>query len=163
MRAALLLAALAAGGPAELIERGGLELRLPVGWGESAPPRTVHGAVTVTLGPREGAGFELLLSVLPARPGGVDTRALVEQQGRRLLSSSVERSLAVQELRGAHGAGHYFALRDRAPGPGEFEYILQGLAVYGRREVSFTLLTRTADGPERPALLELLRGARPRD
>lgn len=155
--AALALVAAAATGT---IERGGLELRVPAGWHETAPVREARAGVTVSLGPRDGGGSKLLLTLLPQRQA-VDTRALVEAQGRKLLPTVVERSLAVEELRGECGYGHYYALTDRAPVPGEFAHMLQGVIALEARVVSFTLLARSVDPGERAAVLELLRSVCP--
>lgn len=166
-RAAVLLAAWAAcagadAAPPAVIARGGLEWRLPPGWREVAQPREASGAVTVRLGPVEGGPrFELLLTVLPGGGGRVDTRALATAQGRKVLAASVEKELVVRELISDGGGGHYFALTDRAPGPGEFRHMLQGVAAWGARRLTFTLLSDEGEGALREAALELLRGTRP--
>lgn len=158
---ALALAAVSAATEPATLERGGLGLRVPDGWHESAPARTAGPAVTVRLGPRGGTGFELLLTVMPQRQAQTDTRAQAEAQGRKLLPQVVETSVSVRELRGEHAVGHYFELSDRAPAPGEFAHMLQGVAAYGTLQVTFTLLTHDAAGPERAAAVELVRTARP--
>jgi hypothetical protein len=162
----LLLAAWAAGAgadpaPPAVLARGGLEWRLPPGWREVEAPREASGAVTVRLGPVEGGPrFELLLTVLPAGRRRIDTRALATAQGRRVLQVAVEKELLLRELRSDGGGGHYFALTDRAPGPGEFRHMLQGVAAWGARQVTFTLLSDEGESALREAALELLRGTR---
>jgi hypothetical protein len=101
--------------------------------------------MTVTLGPRDGAGFRLLLTVVHERTASLDTRALVSEQGRKLLPTALETSLKVEQLRGDAGVGHYHALTDRKPRPGEFEHLVQGVMTYGELRVSFTLLTHRAN------------------
>jgi len=144
-----------------LLERGGLALRLPAGWHETAPPKSERGALTVTLGPEHGEGYQLLLSVVTARTASIDTRVLVERAGRQALKDARETTLAVRELRGDRVSGHYFELTDREPGAGEYEGLVQGIVTYGPLQVSFTLLLHPADAATREAALDLLRRARP--
>jgi hypothetical protein len=145
---------------ATTIARGGLEWCLPPGWREIAPPASQAGGTTIRIGADDGPRFELLLTVLPAQGRPIDTRQVAEAQGRKALAVAVETELTLHELKGEAGGGHYFALTDRAPGPGEFRHMLQGVAAWGDRRLTFTLLSDEGEGALRQAALTLLRGTR---
>jgi hypothetical protein len=150
---------------------GTLELAIPKDWsaetaseGEDAPP-------TIRL---EGIrpAFLALLTLFsnPGEPGehaGADTAQLFAELARRkALAGSVEREIALEELVGEGAHGYWFAATDRElvgkePGPEEWRHVIQGAAAVGRVVVAFTLLDN-ADGPQRQALLDVIRRARHR-
>ena len=139
---------------------------MPGEWQEHLS-QSVGGALTLEFKPAVGPeDLRFLLTVLPRRktpgatPTPLDTRGLVTEQGGRLLRSSVEAVLSVKPLRGEETAGHYYSLTDRAPKPGEYKYLTQGVVVLGDVSFSFTVLTSTAGHPAREAALEALRRAR---
>ena len=49
--------------------------------------------------------------------------------------------LSVNELTGTSGVGYYFSATDRAPAPGEYRYMTQGMISVGALAVTFTILT----------------------
>jgi hypothetical protein len=49
-------------------------------------------------------------------------------------------------MRGESGMGYYFSATDRAPKPGEFKYLTQGILHIGELVASFTILSN--DGGE---------------
>lgn len=160
---------------------GAVALALPAGW-EARPVDGGEGdgegdgdgdeedvPVGVELGP-PGAGFVVLLvhvgGVDGEGPRGADAaRLLAELARRKAVESAVEEELPLHELPGPGGPrAYWFAATDReltgrAPGEGEYRHVLQGVAAVGPVLLGFTLLDN-GPGPQREALLELVRTAR---
>jgi hypothetical protein len=100
----------------------------------------------------------------PGAAGADTAQALVELARRKALQSSVEHEIALQELRGDEVHGYWFGATDkelagRQLAKGEWRHILQGAAAVGPLIVAFTLLDN-APGPQRDAVLAIVRGAR---
>ncbi|WP_242340813.1 MULTISPECIES: hypothetical protein [unclassified Anaeromyxobacter] len=169
----------------EVSGHGELEIALPPGWKASSAEGEEPIALTVRLEPRDakaGGGFMVLLTPFwnppptaeeaPASPEafGADAQGdtaqlLAELARRKALATSVEQEIALHELRGERGVhGYWFAATDKAfaarePGEGEWRHLLQGAAAVGDMILAFTLLDN-APGPQREAVLEVVRGAR---
>ena len=58
----------------------------------------------------------------------------------------MEGALPIQEFKGTEGRGFYFSATDRAPVPGEYKYLTQGIIRVGEIALAFTVLTN--DGQE---------------
>jgi hypothetical protein len=74
-------------------------------------------------------------------------------------SQSVERVLPIQEIKGVDGRGFYFAATDRAPKPGEYKYLTQGMIRVGEIALAFTILTNDGEESVVQAALKILRTA----
>ncbi|GEM_PF-882181 len=150
--------------PLTLGEHGVLTLELPDGW-HLERHGDGQGPPSFLLTPATGERFEVLLTAL--WPGGAgrlpDEAALRREVGDAAESArqqSIERTLPLEALTGPDVHGVYFRATDRAPKPGEYRYLAQGLARVGGIVLAFTVLSN--DGArEAPRLaLEMLRGAR---
>lgn len=149
---------------------GALELRVPSGWIATEQEGVPPAPRTVRLEP-EGGGFVALLTPFwnPGEPedeaARVDAAQLLAELARRnALGGAVEREVPLEELVGDGVHGFWFAATDRElvgqePGEGEFRHVLQGAAAVGPLVLAFTLLDN-APGPQREAILEVVRGAR---
>jgi hypothetical protein len=150
--------------------RGTLEMAVPTSWKDAIRQPSAEVPPTISFSPREGNAFRALITPLwqaipqPGFSSAENIRAFLEQQGRKALASAVETRLILEELRAQSGVGYYYSLTDRAPKPGEFTYLTQGALGVGDLLISFTLLHREKEPPERQAVLEMLRSAvhRPR-
>jgi hypothetical protein len=169
----------------ELPDGGALELGVPTGWkvtfgeagesdsgGPAAPTVRLEGGqeeflalVTPFQDSASGEEEEAAPPREPGGPPGADTaQALVELARRKALQTSVEREIALQELRGDGVHGFWFAATDRAlagktPEKGEWRHLMQGAAAVGELIVAFTMLDN-GPGPQREAVLAMMRGAR---
>ncbi|WP_242345004.1 hypothetical protein [Anaeromyxobacter terrae] len=169
----------------EVPGHGELEIAVPAGWRASSAEGEEPMPLTVRLEPRDakaGGGFMVLLTPFwnPASPSGEapassdatggdaqgDTAQLLAELARRkALATSVEQEIALHELRGERGVhGYWFAATDKAlaarkPAEGEWRHLLQGAAAVGDMILAFTLLDN-ASGPQREAVLDVVRGAR---
>lgn len=156
---------------------GALELDVPRGWRTTIGDAESPAAMTIRLD-AAGGGFLVLLTPFWNRPApsaepgpkGPEAAAetaqiLAELARRKALASSVEREIALEELRGEGGVhGYWFQATDRAlegkePGEDEWRHVLQGAAAVGELIVAFTLLDN-APGQQRDAVLDLVRRAR---
>jgi len=149
---------------------GAIELAVPAGWTAEPGPEGAPGPPTIRLG-QHGASFVALLTPFwsPGEPGdeaarGDAAQLFAELARRNALEGSAEQELPLQELAGEGVHGFWFAATDRTlqgkePGPEEWRHVIQGAAAVGPLVLAFTLLDN-AEGPQRGALLELVRGAR---
>jgi hypothetical protein len=165
---AVLTCAGAAGGAAqvfELPERGTLLVNIPDGWATQMqqPPRQLPPSIFVK--PHDETGSGLLLTVVwpiaPATqlPDDDTMRSQVTASAEKLAPQSVEGTLKVLELKGSSGRGYYFVATDRAPKPGEFKYLAQGLVRVGDIALAFTILSNDGQDALVTAALETVRTA----
>ncbi len=148
---------------------GALEIALPGGWTADARADDPSAPTTIRL-EQPGAAFVALLTPFwdPGEPGDrehEDTARLFAELARRnALGGSLEQEIPLEELVGEGVRGFWFGATDRdlagkEPAPEEWRHVLQGAAAVGPLVVAFTLLDN-APGPQRAALLEVVRGAR---
>ena len=168
---AVLLSALFAGAVAfgatdrsiPLPDHGTLVLAAPDAWkmDVAQPPDRSPPTIRFTQG--SGAAFEVLITPIWS-PLGVtdapDLRRVVTNAAKNAEAQSVERSIAVKDLSGTSGQGYYFSATDRAPKPGEFKYMTQGMIRTGAVALTFTFLTNDGQSDVVTAALETLRTAR---
>ena len=64
------------------------------------------------------------------------------------------------EFSGRSGPGYCFSATDRAPQPGEYKYLTQGIVRVGELSVTFTILTNDGQEAVVKQALEALKGAR---
>ncbi len=154
----------------EVPGHGGLEISLPPGWTATpeagAPPAPMRIRLTAP-----GGAFVAIIAPFwnPGEPEEPTARAdnarlLAEIARRAALAGSAEREIPLEELAGEGVRGFWFAASDRdlmgrAAGPGEWRFLLQGVAAVGPLVVVFDLLD-DAPGPQREQLLAVVRGAR---
>lgn len=108
----------------------------------SAVERDESGFSTIEFEESKGA-YTLFLTLYPAHPSTQleDTREDLEKKGKALLSQAKEKELKLQTLQddGAPVA-YYYALADKNPKKGEYEYLLQGFVRYAHFIGYFTFL-----------------------
>ncbi|HEY7676568.1 MAG TPA: hypothetical protein VIG69_05830, partial [Candidatus Methylomirabilis sp.] len=69
-------------------------------------------------------------------------------------------TIEVRELQGVAARGYYFSATDRAPKPGEYKFMTQGMLRVGSLLVTFTILTNDGQGNIVADALAMLRSAR---
>lgn len=136
----------------ELPDHGSIQLNVPTSWKDEIrqPPNRLPP--TITFKQKAGAPFQVLIT--PIWPAKKDM-PLTEEEGIRQLvlqaaelaqSQSVEETIELKKLDGSSGPGYYFSVTDRAPRPGEYKYMTQGIVRVSNLVVTFTILTN--DGQE---------------
>ena len=142
---------------------GTLLLNVPEGWASSL--EQPKGGLPPTIGLREqsGASFVVRMTAIwsmapnSAVPADATISSMVKSAAKDAESQSVERSLVVQSLVGGSGRGYYFRATDRAPKPGEWKYLTQGIIRTGGIALAFTILTNDGQAAIEKAALELIR------
>ncbi len=150
-----------------LQKHGTFELKVPAAWKESVaqPPNGLPP--TITFSPKSGAPFQVMVTpIWPARPdvkvpAPDELKASVKRAADGAAPQAVETTIEVKELKGLANTGYYFAATDRAPKPGEFKILNQGMIGVGDLRVAFTILTNDGqDAIVKDALSMLSAAAR---
>jgi hypothetical protein len=127
-------------------KHGEVQLSVPDGWVSkfNQPPGEVPP--TISLRPKSGQPFEVMIT--PYWRRGDDStvyesalREQTEAAAAEAQSQAVEKKLTLKEISGTDGHGYYFTATDRAPKPGEYKYMSQGMLKLGSIGLAFTVLT----------------------
>jgi hypothetical protein len=86
-------------------------------------------------------------------------RAIVTSAARNALAKSVEMTIPVHDLTGPSVHGFYIFATDRAPAPGEWKYLTQGMINIDGAPFAFTILTNDGQEAVAKAALEMIRSA----
>ena len=146
-------------------DHGSLHLTIPKAWRVSSQSTKQPPGVVLQVRPESGDAFNIqvttvwLNEVALTRTTQESIRRQVDQNGRQLLPQAVEKSLSVQELRGAQALGYYYTLTDRAPAPGEFRFMTQGTVLVGQTLTTFTILFHSPNAPDVGQCLKILETA----
>ena len=137
---------------------GRLTLRLPSGYRARSRPIPTPPSVYVEIGPSSGDDFNLQVTAVwldstQLARARTSLKAGVQDASRGPAAQSVEKDVTIQDIPGVQGAGYFYSLTDKAPGPGEYKYMSQGTLVTGEVMVTFTLLQHRDDAGQRSAVL----------
>jgi hypothetical protein len=142
-----------------------LQLAVPAGWKDEVREGDRGYPPTIILTPREGAAFQVLVTPIwrPRPeiqiPTAEQIRDSVQRVADQMKTQSLEKELLVVELKGAAGPGYYFSATDKAPAPGEFKYLTQGMLLVGELAVTFSILTNDGQEKVRDEALAMLKSA----
>lgn len=163
--ATALLAPVASATQAELGNVAGhhISAEPPAGWrvlvGESASP----ASLTVKMLHGSAPDAVLDITVMAPPPGHVtdaDRSGMifdaVTQSANQSSAESVEGHLDVQPFSSGEVRGAYFSATDKAPQPGGYKYLTQGVATVGELFVTFTALSNGDPSGYRATLLRVL-------
>jgi hypothetical protein len=139
----------------QLPERGFFQMDVPAGWRDQVrqPPQSLPPTIAFRGG--QAQRFEIFVTpIWPARPDVAPStkdsiRRQVERAAEGVKSQALETNIRVLEFAGAAGPGYYFSATDRAPKPGEYKFMTQGIVKVSELVVTFTILTN--DGQEEVA------------
>jgi hypothetical protein len=131
----------------KLPEGGHFGITVPSDWKDLVEQSSNRLPSTIIFGAGSGRPFQLLIT--PIRQMAKDSgpqlksrlRSTVEQAAEHAKSQSVEREIPIKEFQGRAGTGYYFSATDRAPKPGEYKFLTQGILLLGELNVTFTILT----------------------
>lgn len=142
-----------------LPERPALVIPLPVGWRGQVRRAAPELPPTIVLSSITEKNFQIMVTPLwsmraDAKPLTPDfLRAMVAAAAEKAKPQAVESELPVRELSGQGLFGAYFSATDRAPKPGEYLNLTQGMVTIGELQVGFTILSNgDAAAVNRPAL-----------
>jgi hypothetical protein len=139
-----------------LSEAGELQLQVPEGWRQTQRPDDSRGVRTFEFHPAGGQDFLVLVSAGRAGERG-NPRLWVERAKREAEGQSVEGKLAVQSLCAGEDSGFFFSATDRAPKPGEYRLMTQGVVRHDAYAVTFTVLSNGDQGQPKQNALRMLR------
>ena len=146
-----------------LPSHGALELSFPSSWHSQLRQPAGSLPPTITLTPTAGAPFQVLITPVRAisprdpLPNDAAIHDEVVAAAKSAAPESVEGTLPLQDLRGPRNRGYYFFATDRAPKPGEFKYMTQGIVQLGGINLAFTVLTNDGQDAIVKAALDVLR------
>jgi len=146
-------------------DHGSIQLQVPQSWKEELLQPTRGLPPTTVFSPKTGTSFQILLTPMFSVREGMalstpsEVKMNVERAAEQLKGQAVEKSILVKELKGPSAIGYYFSATDRAPKPGEYKYITQGMLRVGELALTFTVLSN--DGAENivSESLLMLKGA----
>jgi hypothetical protein len=142
---------------------GTLLLNVPEGWKASAKQPPGGLPPTIGLAPQSGAPFVVLITAVwgtspsDGVPDDAKIRSTVTVAAKSAEGQSVEGVLSLKDLAGSSGRGYYFRATDRAPAPGEWKYLSQGMIRTGAIALTFTILTNDGQAAAEKAALEMIR------
>jgi hypothetical protein len=142
-----------------------LWLTIPAAWNQKFDSPEKNTPPGVWLTPRQGPSFNVLITPLSGTAAGGamsdenKLRAIVTSAARNALSQSVEMTIPVQNLTGPHVHGFYIFATDRAPKPGEWKYLTQGMINIDGAPFAFTILTNDGQEAVAKAAMDLIRDA----
>ncbi len=148
-----------------LPDHGHFVVRVPREWKDQLrqPPNRLPP--TIGFSASSGQPFQVLVTTIwpaakdraPLTPEQL--RAAVERAAQRAKAQAVESELPVVEFKGRSGPGFYFSATDRAPKPGEYLFMTQGMLRVGELSVTFTILTNPGQDAIVRQALDALKGA----
>jgi hypothetical protein len=146
---------------------GSLEVKVPSSWRDDI--RQPRGTLppTITLRPT-GNRLELLITPLwsPTNEKGFSSlpqvHQMIDHDWQEVLSSAVEKRQVLEHLDGEEAHGYFFMVTDKAPKPGEYEYMIRACVGVGDLALSVTILTHDKDSDAVQAALSALRDVRHR-
>ncbi len=145
--------------------RGSLQLNVPKEWRAISKSLDEPASVLLRIRPAAGEAFLVQVTAVwlePAKLAGKTEEQLkadVRRGTEKLLTQAVEKEAVIEELRGAQALGYHYSLTDRAPGPGEYKYMTQGMFVTGELLTIFTILYHDPALPEKGKVLQMFAGA----
>jgi hypothetical protein len=151
-----------------LPEHGTFQVKVPESWKDSVARPGGGLPPTITFAPKAGAPFKILVTPLwPAQPDAKkptadELKEKVQRAADGAAPQAVEKTIEVKLLKGPTNIGYYFAATDRAPKPGEFKFLNQGMVTVEDLLVTFTILTNDGQDAAVTAALSMLSGAEKR-
>jgi hypothetical protein len=84
-------------------------------------------------------------------------KSTVRGTGQNMLDSAVENEIHLSSLKLEDGLAYYFSLTDKAPKPGEYKYVSQGLASLDEILISFTVLHNDESMKKKSSWIESIK------
>lgn len=145
--------------------RDDLVIDLPAAWRAQVrrPYPELPPSVAIS-GPDATALQMILTPIWPAGSARATTadelRAQVQAGAAQAKPRAVEAELPLRNLDASGKTGYYFSATDRAPGPGGYKHLTQGVLGMNELRVTFTVLANGQPQEPTAQALELLRSMR---
>jgi hypothetical protein len=130
-----------------LFNNGNLQLIVPDTWRDKTEQQLSHLPPTIIFTPLSGTSFHISVSPMWANrkdislPSLEDTKELVDIAAEHAKEQAIEGSISTHELLDKDNKGYYYTATDKAPKPGEYKYMTQGMIRIGELFTTFTILT----------------------
>lgn len=142
---------------------GMLSLDVPSSWTEVLQVSKQGFPPTLSLTDPDGNTEVLVTPVWPPKGEAFNStakvRGFVQSAAARVLPTATQTELPLQPIRGRNGAGFYFWAKDRAPQPGEYEYMAEGAVPSGASLLSFIVLTHKEPPASLGSALVIIKSA----
>jgi hypothetical protein len=149
-------------------DHGALELQVPKDWTDDVERPSDQLPPTIKLRTATGRTMEIHVTPLwsPTSDKGFNdparVRSLVDSDRQSIASQAVEKEIAIKSLDGAEAHGYYFVATDKAPKPGEYEYLVRAGVSVGDLLLSATILSHEMNSAAMQDALSALQHARQR-
>ena len=143
---------------------GALALRVPWEWKQKRNEDSAFPSFEWR--PIKGPDFTVRIEALPAAkrcrvPCDLESvRFIVGNTASEVKARSLEPQIKLEPLKGRNAQGYYFNATDRAPKPGEFKFLTQGVLATGELVVYFRILVNDGQQEAVRTALAVLSGAR---
>ena len=148
-----------------LPDKSSVQLIVPAAWKDEVRQQRQGVPPTIVFTPREGAPFQVLVTPIwrprPDMPLATreQLRAGVQRAADDVKGQAVEGTLPLVEFAGASGSGYYFSATDKAPAPGDFKNLTEGMLQVDDLTLAFTILTNDGQQQVRAAALDMVKSA----
>jgi hypothetical protein len=147
-----------------LPDHGKIQLNVPKSWRSKILQPKNNLPPTIAFLSKKGSSFQVLLTPLwpnseKASPGQRDIKKDIEQIIEQVKPISKEKEIPIRELKGVSGAGYYFSMTDKAPKPGEFIHMTQGMYQLGELLITFTAFWNDGSGNVSDETIKILESA----
>jgi hypothetical protein len=147
-----------------LPDHGKIQLNVPKSWRSKILQPKNNLPPTIAFLSKTGSSFQVLLTPLwpnseKASPGQRNIKENIEQIIEQVKPISIEKEIPIKELKGTSGAGYYFSMTDKAPKPGEFIHMTQGMYQLGELLITFTAFWNDGAGNVSDETIRILESA----
>jgi hypothetical protein len=143
---------------------GSFRIDIPLSWRDELRQPSNRTSPVISLSPKSGNLFQIFITpICGAKKEMLKDEAiklLVQKSAERVKPQAVEKTLRLVGLQGSSSRGYYFFTTDKAPKPGEYKYMTQGVLAVGDLIVTFTILTSNNHEEVAKEALTLLKRAR---
>jgi hypothetical protein len=130
-----------------LFNNGKLQMIVSDTWRDKTEQQLPHLPPTIVFTPLYGTSFHISISPFWAYKEGLvmpsleDIEQLINIAAENAKEQAVEGSISISKFESTSNKGHYYSATDKAPKPGEYKYMTQGMIRVGELFVTFTILT----------------------
>jgi len=148
-----------------LPDHGVFQMKVPASWKDEVQQPPEKQPPTIVFRPASGDLFLILIT--PVWKTKEDAPLISDETARQLVQraaddnqpNAVEKNLKIIELQGSAGRGYYFSATDKAPEPGSYKFLAQGILLVGELAVAFAVLTNDDKRDVESASLTMLKSA----
>jgi hypothetical protein len=147
-------------------DHGNVTMPVPADWSSELKQPEGNQPPTVLVKPKTGPPFQMFVTLMwpigaPIKQFNDDMlKQMATLAAQSAESQSLEGKLEPKLITGAQGGGYFFKATDKAPKPGEFRYLTQGVLQCGSVTLGFTILSNEGQEATLKAAMEILASAR---